>query len=101
MIKGSYTDFKIVHKNDILVKASYKEKFEDQASGIILTIAPSVILDRPTSGTIIAKGYNVELELGTKVHFEKTTGYDLYFDENPKEWFLLMETDKLLGYEIN
>lgn len=101
MIKGSYTDFKVVHKNDMLVKASYKEKFEDEPSGIILTIAPSVVLDRPTSGTIVSKGVDVELDLGIKVHFEKTSGYDLYFEDNKKEWFLLMDADSLLGYEPN
>lgn len=100
-IRGSWEKFKVVHEEDLLVKANYKEKFESQESKILITIAPSVINDRPTSGVLLQKGASVdEIPLESTVYFEKTTGYDLYFEENKNEWYILMHKDSVLGYSI-
>ena len=99
-IKGSVDSFRVVNSNDVLVKADYKQKFQTE-SGIIFSIAPSVVEDRPTCGVIIGIGPEVEepLKKGLKVHFPKTSGYDLFFDDNPDEWFILLKDESLLGYE--
>jgi len=97
-IKGTWEKFTIAHEDDILVKASYKEKFETN-SGILINMNPSVVEDRPTSGVILKKGSLVdEIPLESTVYFEKTTGYDLYFEGNKDEWYILMHKDSVLGY---
>ena len=99
-IRGSFREFNIVHDTDILIRSSYKEKFEQENTGIILTIAPSVVEDRPTSGTVIQIGNSIsEFKVGDIVHFTKTSGCDLYFEEESKDWFILLSIDSILGFE--
>lgn len=99
-VKGSYESFNVVHGTDILVRASYKEKFQGETSGIIITIAPSVVEDRPTSGVVVKKGNDTdEIPMGVKAHFGKTAGYDLYFNDNKEEWYILLDKESIIGYE--
>ena len=99
-LEASYKDFKLLHPMDVLVKAKYKEKFEQESTGIILTINPSVVDDRPTSGEVILIGSSViNIQVGDLVHFNKSIGYDLYFENEPKEWFIVLDYSKILGYQ--
>ena len=99
-LKGSFEKFKVVHPKDVFVKANYKEKFEQESTGIILTIAPSVVDDRPTSGIVLGLGSDIaDIHIGDTIHFEKTAGWDLYFEDNSNEWFIVMDYERIYGVE--
>lgn len=96
-MKGSIQDFKIVHEKDILVRADYKKALET-SSGILITVNPSVTGDRPTNGEVLQIGSEVtEIKVGDNVFFDKVNGHDIYLDDNPDEWFVLLDSEVILG----
>jgi co-chaperonin GroES (HSP10) len=98
-MKGSVQDFKILHPKDVLVKAIHKEKFQSD-SGIIFSINPSVVDDRPTRGEVLKIGKDMtDFGIGTIVHFEKFAGQDLYFDDEKNDWFVLLDYRNIIGFE--
>lgn len=79
-------------KNYKLVKAIIPELKTD--SGIILKTNKSVILDRPTSGTVITEGPDSkENLLNKKVYFDITSGQDVC------EGYIVLKEESILGYE--
>ena len=98
-MKGSVEQFELTHKKDILVKAKYKEKLET-TSGILITVAPSIIEERPLKGEVYMVGEKVtEIKVGDIAHFERQTGMDIYFDDNKDEWYILMSSKSVIGIE--
>lgn len=94
---GSAENFVLTHKNDVLIKANYKQKTTTD-TGIIITVNPSVVDDRPTSGIVISKGRKVlDFDIGCTVFFDKEHGHDIYFDDNKDEWFILIHKKNILG----
>lgn len=98
-MKGSVEQFELMHKKDILVKAKHKEKLETN-SGILITVTPSIIDERPLKGDVVMVGEKVtDIEVGDVAHFEKQTGMDIYFDDNKEEWYILMSSKSVIGIE--
>lgn len=97
-MKGNVENFEVTHKKDVLVRANYKQKLETN-SGIIITAAPSVVDDRPTSGVVVKKGEKVtDFDIGSTVYFSYEFGHDIYFDDNKEEWYILLNKKNILGY---
>lgn len=96
-MKGLVEQFEVVHSEDILVKAFYREKLYTD-SGLVITAMPSVVNDRPTSGVIVKKGADVtELDIGDSIFFRKENGHDIFFDEEKNEWYILLDSSIVLG----
>lgn len=97
-MKGNVNNFQVQHKKDILVKANYKKQLQSD-SGILLTVNPSIVDDRPTSGIVISKGSKVlDFNINDEVYFDYSNGHDIYFDDNKEEWYILLRKKSILGF---
>ncbi len=84
-------------KNDfILVQPAQHNKEAQTDAGIIIPINRSS-LDRPTSGTVISVGENIEdINEGTFVLWPNTDGLDINFIDGD---FILLQSKSIIGFK--
>lgn len=87
---------KPAHSKDIVVKCDISFK---TSSGIIATVIPEVLNDRPTFGEVVIKGDKVKnVDLGDIVYFPKHVGFDIHTNEfKDGIMYLLLDSKKLIG----
>jgi chaperonin GroES len=85
----------IVHPKDILVKIENEEEKIKSESGIILTVHPDIVLDRPTEGKVVQVGEKVkDIEVGDIVKFSEESGADI---RTETEWYIVLDSSRILG----
>ncbi len=84
-------------KNDfILVKPAEHNKETETEAGIIIKINQSS-LDRPTSGTVISVGEDIEdIKVDTFVLWPNTDGLDINFVDGD---FILLQSKSIIGFK--
>lgn len=87
---------KLTHTKDLIVKCDISFKTQ---SGIIATVIPEVLNDRPTSGEVVLIGDKVKnIEIGDTVYFSKVTGMDIHTNEFKNGiLYILMRNKSILG----
>lgn len=80
-------------KDMLLVKAEAFEKEKKTEGGLIISISRSS-LERPTVGTIVEVGAEVDLEVGAVVLWPQTDGLDIEFTDGD---FVLLRYDSIIG----
>lgn len=87
-------NFKIIHELDVLVECEFKDENKSE-SGLFLG-KTSKISERPKQGKVLQIGSDVKnIKIGDTVVFTATVGIDLELKDN--KWYILLNTDKILG----
>lgn len=83
------------HGTDVLVRATYPTEIKSE-SGIIISLTPEVVNDRPTKGEVIRVGSKVEeVKVGDIVAWDKTSGINLYKEDDVA--YIILAEEKILG----
>lgn len=86
----------LYHKRDLVVKCDITFK---TASGIIASVMPEVINDRPQCGVVVKIGKKItEFNIGDTIYFDKISGLDIHTKEfKDGVLYILLSEDRILG----
>lgn len=83
-------------KNEyVLVKPAEQQTEKTTESGLVISVAPKSVLDRPSSGTVISVGSDIEdIAENDFVLWPSTDGLDLEFTDGD---FMLIRYKSIIG----